>query len=97
MNPLESRKRLLVAESELNRLQLSEEWHAMTDGIRGLADRVKSVSSLASVVALFVAGVAAFRRGKSVEADAKPSWLQTIVNGAGLISSLWQAIRARSR
>ena len=29
LNPLESRKRLLIAESELNRAHLSEEWRTM--------------------------------------------------------------------
>ena len=29
LNPLESRKQLLIAESELNRAQLVQEWQAM--------------------------------------------------------------------
>jgi len=33
---LESRKQLLIAESELNRAQLSEEWQTMTHGVRDL-------------------------------------------------------------
>lgn len=95
MNPLESRKRLLIAESEINRAQLQEEWEAMTNGVRSLADRAKSFASIASSAAVLLAGLAAFRRGKSVDADAKPSWLQTILKGAGLISTLWLAFRAK--
>ena len=97
MNPLESRKRLLIAESEINRVRIQEEWQAMTGGIRSLADRVKSVSSLASAAALLVAGVSAFRRGKSVDADVKPSWFQSALKGAELAGTLWLAFRARSR
>ena len=95
LNPLEMRKRLLIAESEINRVQLQEEWQAITDGIRGLTDRAKSVGALASAAALLVAGVSAFRRGKSADAASKPSWFQTALKGAQLVGSLWLAFRAR--
>jgi hypothetical protein len=32
-----------------------------------------------------------------VPADKKPSWLQTIFKGAGLISTVWQAFRSQGR
>ena len=96
MNSLESRTQLLVAESELNRAQLVQEWVMMTAGVRMFTDRVKTYGSLASAVALLVAGLAAFRRGKKcVDADAKSSWLQTLLKGAGLVSTLWLAFRAK--
>ena len=95
VNPLESQKRLLVAESELNRAQLAREWGAMTVGIRTLTGRVKSLGSIASAAALMVAGLAAFRRGKYVDAEVKPSWLQAILKGMGMVSTLWLAIRAK--
>lgn len=95
MTPLASRKQLLIAESEINRVRMQEEWQAMTDGIRSLTDRAKSFGSIASAAAMLVRGVAAFRRGKSVDAAPKPSCLQTILKGAGLISNLWLAFRTR--
>jgi hypothetical protein len=97
VNPLESRKQLLVAESELNRAQLVQEWSAMTAGVRTLTDRAKTYGSLASSAALLVAGLAAFRRGKSEDAGAKPSWWRTILKGAGWVSTLWLAFRAKGR
>ena len=97
MNPLESRKQLLIAESELNRAQLAGDLAALTAGVRTLTDRAKSFSAIASSAAVLVAGLAAFRRGKSVDAEGKPSWLQTIHKGAGLISTLWLAFRSRGR
>ena len=96
MNPLESRKQLLIAESELNRAQLVQELAALTAGVRTLADRAKTFGSIASSAALLVAGLAAFRRGKSADADAKPSRWQTLLKGAGLISTLWLAFRAKN-
>jgi hypothetical protein len=58
MNPLESRKQLLIAESELNRAQLVQEWQAVADGVH---------------------------------------WLQTLLKGAGLLSTVWQAFRSPGR
>jgi hypothetical protein len=97
VNPLESRKRLLIAESELNRAQLAQEWVAMTAGVHTLTNRVKSFGSIASAGALLVAGLAAFRRGKPGSADKKPSWFQVALKGAQAAGSLWLAFRRRSR
>jgi hypothetical protein len=97
LNPLESRKQLLIAESELNRAQLVQEWQTMADGVRSVADQARTFSSVASATASLIAGLAAFQRGKPVDADAKPSWLRTILKGAGLISIVWQAFRSQGR
>ena len=97
VNPLELRKRLLIAESELNRAQLVGDMTAMTAGVRTLTDRAKSFGSIASSAAVLAAGLAAFQRGKSASADAKPSRVQTILKGAGLISTIWLASRSRGR
>ena len=95
LSPLASRKQRLIAESELNRAQLSEEWQTMAHGVRDLADRVKTISAWASAAALLVAGVTALRRGSPAPGTAKSSWFQTIVNGARLASTIWLAYRAR--
>jgi hypothetical protein len=97
MNPLESRKQLLIAESELNREQLVQEWQAMADEVHSLANQAKTISSLTSAAASPVAGLVSFRRKKSAPAAGKPSWLQTILRGAGLISTFWLAFRPQSR
>ena len=97
MNPLASRRHLLVAESELNRALLVEDTGTLTAEVNALVNRTKSLGSLASSAAVLVAGLAAFRRGPSGPTDAKPSWLQTILKGAGLISTLWLAFRSPDR
>ena len=94
LNPLESRKHLLLAESELNRAQLVVDMAALSADVSALTDRAKSLGSLASSAAMLVAGLAAFRRSKPPEADAKPSWFKRILRGAGLVSSLWLAFRS---
>jgi hypothetical protein len=95
MNPLESLKQLLIAESEINRAQLVGDLTALKAGVRTFAQRVKSFSLIASSATVLVASQAALRRGKSVTVDAKPSRLQTILKGAGLNLPLWRAFRSR--
>jgi hypothetical protein len=95
LGPLESRKQLLIAESELNRAQLSQEWQAMAHGVRDLARRAKTIAVWASSAALLVAGVTALRRGSPAPGPAKSSWLQKILNGARAASTIWFAFRPR--
>ena len=97
VNPLESRKQLLVAESELNRAQLAGDVAAFKAQLHWLTERARSFRSIASSAAVLVAGLTAFRRGKPPDDDTKPSWLKTILKGAGLISTLWLAFRPRGQ
>ena len=87
----------MVAESDLNRAQLVQEWVAMTAGVRTLTGRVKTYGSLASSVALLVAGLAAFRRARSAPAGEKPSRWRTLLKGAQLAGLLWSVFRARPK
>ena len=97
LNPLESRKQLLIAESELNRAQLVQEWQTMAGVVRSVAGRARTIGSVASAAASLVASLASFRRRTSTPAGENPSWLRTILKGAGLISTVWQVVRPRGR
>jgi hypothetical protein len=97
MSPLESRKQLLIAESELNRAELVQEWKAMADGFHSVADRAKSFGAVASSAAALAASLAAFQGGGISRNGAKPTWLRKVLKGAGLVSSLWVAFRAVGR
>lgn len=96
VSPLTSRKQLLIAESELNRAQLLEDMAALKMDINRLADRAKSLGSIASIAGMLMAGVTSFQRGKLAATETKPSWLQTILKGAGFVSNLWLTFRAKS-
>jgi len=93
MKPLESRKQLLIAESELNRAQLVQDWQTMAGEARLLANQAKTISSIASAAASLVGGLLFLRRKISAPAAEKPPWWQTILKGAGLASTLWQSFR----
>jgi len=96
LNPLAARKQLLVAASELHRAQLVQEFHAMADEARALAKQATTFRSFASATATLVAGLASFQRKRPATAE-KPSWLQTILKGAGLVSTFWQTFRSQNR
>ena len=95
LSPLESRKQLLIAESEFNRDQLSGEWRTMQHGVRDLAHHAATIAAWTSSAALVAASVSALRRGSSAPGTAKSSWLQKILKGARVASAIWLAFRAR--
>jgi len=97
MNPLESRKKLLIAESELNRAQLVQEWQAMADGFHSVADRARTISVIASTAASLIGDLASFRRTRSKPVGEKPSWRQTLMKGVQLAGSLWAEFRPRPK
>jgi hypothetical protein len=98
MNSLASRKKLLIAESELNRAQMVRELQTISDKVHSLANQARTVSSLASAAATLIVGLASLRHKKeSAPAAEKPSWLQTILKSAGLVSTIWSAFRPQGR
>ena len=95
MNSLQSRKQLLIAESELNRAQLVQEWQTMADEVHSLTSQARSISSIASAAASLVAGLVSCRHKASAPAAEKSSWWRTILKGAGLVSSFWSEFRSQ--
>jgi hypothetical protein len=89
MNPLESRKRLLLAESELNRGLLVLEWRALAKEAGALTGQAGSIGSMASAAATLIAGLTSCRRNAGAPAAGKTSWWQTLLKGAGLAGSIW--------
>jgi hypothetical protein len=97
MSSLESRKQMLIAESELNRAQLAQEWRTMADGVHSIAGQARSISSLALGAASLIGALVAFRRIKSAPAGGKLSWWQTLLRGAQLVGSVWSEFRPRPK
>lgn len=95
MTPLATRKRLLIAESDLNRARLMMELDGLTNGFRALSGRSSNVQLVASSSVGFAAGLAAFQRGSAIASGGgRPSRLQTVLQCAGFAASLWLAFRA---
>jgi hypothetical protein len=93
---LEWQKQLLIVESEINRVQLRQEWEMMTVGASSLVHQAKTLGSFTSASASLVASLGACWSNRSVSASAKPSGLETVFKGARLAYSLWLVLRRRS-
>jgi hypothetical protein len=94
MSPLQSRKLMLIAESELNRAQLVQELESLAEGARTVVGRARSFDEIASAAAVVVSALTAFRHGKPAVPAAKGSWLRTFIKRAGLVLALWRAFRS---
>jgi hypothetical protein len=95
LKALESRKQLLIAESELNRAQMTHEWRMMAVEFHALARKAKTFSVMASAAGLLVAALSLFRNKKSAATTEKPSWWQTLLKGVGVVGSLWSVFRSQ--
>ena len=97
MSSLKSRKDLLLAESELNRVQALDDLTRLAGSARALYGRACSLGSVASPVAAILSGLAAFQRPKAEDHGKHSTWLPRIIKGVGVVSTLWLAIRSRRR
>jgi len=93
MTALQIRKRLLVTESELNRIQLLEEFSALRNGTGALAEQVQSLTSAASRAAAVWAGFTALKRASPGAASS--GFVSKVLNVARLGATLWFAFRPR--
>ena len=87
------RKQLLVAESELNRAQLYDEWRELTDEVFDLAHRAKTLAVWSSSAAMLIAGLAAFRNRRVKVAEQKPSWFHRVLEWVQFANSCQRAFR----
>jgi hypothetical protein len=89
-------QKLLIAESELNRAQLSEDWRTITCGVCGLAHQAKTMAVWGSSAAVLVAGIKALRRDAPAPGTAKSSWVHKLLSGARIAWTIWLAFRTRA-
>lgn len=97
MKDLSSRKQYLIAENELSRAQLVEDFASLRSEVHALTQRANSYRAAASSAALLVTGLTAFQKGRHKESESKSSWLKTLLKGAGLASTMWLAYQSTTR
>jgi Zn-dependent membrane protease YugP len=94
LTPLETRKQLLLVESELNRVQLGNEFRDFKSEILRLKNQVFEMGSLTSLATAFSAvGRAISHRDEGDET----SWISTLLSCARAGTSLWRWFRSRRR
>jgi hypothetical protein len=97
LTPLETRKQLLLVESELNRAQLLNELRDFKNEIDHLKYQVREMGSIAASAAKLAATFSAIGQAFSHRNEGekeKPSWISTLLNGAKAGTSLWHLFRS---
>ncbi len=88
MSPLEARKRLLIAESELNRTRMAAELAGLGSGVATIVAGATHIETLLSSLA----GVFGFGRANA-SPGAKPALLSTVIT---VCTTLFQIFRRRN-
>lgn len=97
---LETRKKLLLAESELNRAELTRDVDALQSEVAHLKKQAMAVGSLVSSGALIATAFSIFRRNKKSENSdgaSKLSWITAAIEGARIGTSVFQKIKSLFR
>jgi hypothetical protein len=95
MNALASRKRLLIAESELNRAQLMEDCQRMAADASALTRRATSLNAFATAV-LSLVTVCVSNISPAAPPE-KTAWWQTVIKSVQPIAALWAVFRNRPK
>ena len=90
------RKALLIAESDINRMQMREHMTALNTGADSFTRRASAADLVASSAAALVTSLAAVQRGRTLIADSRLSRWQAVFNAAILVSTLWLSFRAHN-
>jgi len=97
LTSLETRKQLLLVESELNRAQLLNDLRDFKNEIHNLKQQVGGMVSIAAAAAklatTFSAIGQAFSHRNEDEKENSP-WISTLLNGAKAGTSLWRLLRS---
>ena len=93
MNPIQLRKQQLLAQSEITRGEMISDLTRLGTGIGSVGDRSQSLGLIVSSAATLVAGFFGHQKGNGSEVARKPGWGQSLLKGAGLICTLWLALR----
>ncbi|MGH8023030.1 MAG: hypothetical protein ACRED1_05595 [Limisphaerales bacterium] len=101
MSVLESRRQELLAQSEVNRIELFKDWDAVKAESKRVKKQVRTAGSIASSAAILAAAAAILRRRHheppKAENHEKAPWLATALNGARMGASLFFKVRSLMR
>ena len=100
LTPLESRKQLLLVESELNRAQLLNELRDLGIELHQVKEQVRTIGSIATSIARLAAIVSAIGSvltHREAGQNGKSSWLSTLLSGVRTGASIWEALRSHPK
>jgi hypothetical protein len=103
LKSLEARKRLLLAESEVNRAELMKEFDLLKDEFTRVKKNIRTIGSIASTAALVASAISIFHHrtqrsdhsnGAEHKSSSKTSWLSAALDGARMGASLFLKIKS---
>jgi hypothetical protein len=103
LKTLESRKQALLAESEVNRIELLKDWDSLKADVTRVKKQLRAAGSIASSAAVVATVATLFRRHHEQTAMAKPNshvkvpWVTAAINGARVGASLFFKMRSYMR
>lgn len=95
MNQLALRKRLLVAESEINRVQLGRDTSDLCEAVRGLVGTTTTFGGIVSTGLSLVSSLTDDKRGSPASGAGLASWLGHLLSGAKIVSTIWRMVGGR--
>jgi hypothetical protein len=104
LKTLESRKRALLAESDVNRIELLKDFDAIKREVHRVKRQLRAAGSIASSAAILTTVAALFRRrqperehSETGNHQPKTSWVAAAINGAQAGASLFFKVRSFMR
>lgn len=95
MKALEARKRLLIAQAEMQRVEIRQDLEVIRSNLHQLGARAKSVTTIITVAQAAMAALSFFRRRTMpARGNNKSLMLSRILGGARVAFSLWQTLRS---
>ncbi len=100
LTSLESRKQLLLVESELNRAQLLNELRDLKIELHQLKAQALAIGSIVSSAAKLArtfSTIGNFFTPRDNHEGGRSSWVSTLLNGARMGASIWGALRSHPK
>ena len=99
LTSLESRKQLLLLESELNRVQLLEDWKGLKVEINQLKNQMHGIGTLASSTMALFSLFSTVRQTlmKPESTEEKPAWVSRVLGLVQKSATLWSELRRNTQ
>ena len=100
MKTLDLRKQEILAQSEINRVELLKDWELVKTEFGRIKKQVRTAGSIASSAAVLATAAAVFRHKHEPpkpENHTKVPWVAAALNGARVGASLFMKLRSFTR
>ncbi len=97
MNRLALQKQLLVAESEINRMEFKKELGALAADLHACTTATNSLSTLVTSAKVLMTGLSSILKSHRAEAGEKTGWWKALRGELALAKVLWTAFRPMAK